>query len=66
MAKEPIYKYRKYDIASDDYVYSTRYATMGQINRIEAEAIGPTVKVVDSKHLTDGWTKKNFDPSKED
>jgi hypothetical protein len=39
---------------------------MGQINRIEAEAIGPTVKVVDSKHLTDGWTKKNFDPSKED
>ena len=34
MSKEHVYKYRKYDIAIDDYVYSTRYATMTQINRI--------------------------------
>ena len=50
MGKETFYKYRKYDTTSDDYVYSTRFATMTQINGT----------VIDSKHMTDGWTKKDF------
>lgn len=54
-------RYRVYDMATDDYVYSTRYATMAQIKRIGAEALGPYV-LIDKKHLTDGWTKKGFDP----
>lgn len=65
MSKETVYKYRKYNIATDDYVYSTRYATMTQINRIEAEPIYDTGTIIDSRHLTDGWTKKNFDPKDE-
>jgi|ERR1700688_2192478 hypothetical protein len=39
MPKKQVYKYRKYDISIDDYVYSTRYATVTKINRIEAEPV---------------------------
>ena len=55
MGKETVYKYRKYDITIDDYVYSTRYATMHQINRIEADLIYSNAISIDTKYLTDGW-----------
>jgi len=61
---EHVYKYRHYDIHSDDYVYATRYATMGQINRIGGEPIYGTAAFLDRKHLKDGWTEKDFNPAK--
>lgn len=66
LSTEDVYKYRHYDIATDDYVYSTRYATMTQINRIRGEAIWPGIRL-DAKYLIERrWTKKNFDPQKAD
>jgi hypothetical protein len=62
---ETCYRFRVYDMATDDYVYSTRYATMTQINRIRAEAIYPG-EYVHGKYLNDGWTKKGFDPKNPD
>jgi hypothetical protein len=60
---EDAYRYRVYEKDLDDYVYSSRYATMVKINRIGAEAIYPGVKISKS-YLADGWTKKDFDPDK--
>jgi hypothetical protein len=59
--QEDVYKYRHYDITIDDYVYSTRYATMRKINQIGGEPVYPGFRL-DAKHLIDGWTEKNFDP----
>jgi hypothetical protein len=56
MALEEVYRYGVYDIMIDDYRYSTRYATMRQINRVRGRAIYPGIKI-DSKYLKDGWTK---------
>ena len=61
---ERVYRYRCYDVHTDEYVYSTRYATMARINRIGAEAVHPSEIFLDSKYLKDGWTEKNFDPAK--
>jgi hypothetical protein len=36
MGIEDTYRYRVYDKDLDDYVYSTRYATMVKINRLAA------------------------------
>jgi hypothetical protein len=65
MAEETVYKYRKYDIRIDDYIYTSRYATMTQINRIEAEPVYSTGIKLDRKHLLpEGWTEKDFDPAR--
>src|SRR3954471_6572326 len=56
-----VYRYRFYDVACDEYMYSTRYAQMGRTNRISGEPVYPGA-TVDSKDLTDGWTRKGFDP----
>lgn len=61
---EAVYKYRHYDIASDDYVYSTRYATMNKIRRIGAEPVYSTGIHLAAKYLVEGWTEKNFDPER--
>jgi hypothetical protein len=63
MAEEACYRYRVFDIMIDDYRYSTRYATMHKINRIHAEPVYSTGVGIDEKYLTEGWTKKDFDPS---
>jgi hypothetical protein len=34
---------------------------MGRINRIGGEPVYPGARI-DGKYLTDGWTKKGFDP----
>lgn len=62
MPTEDCYRYRVYDITTDEYIYGTRYATMGQINRIRAEAVMPGARI-DVKYLAEGWTKKGFDPT---
>lgn len=62
MPKSKVYRYRRYDISIDDYRYSTRMATREHIDRIEAEIIPGTEAEIDDHHLTDGWTKKDFDP----
>jgi len=54
-------RYRTFDAANDDWIYGTRYATMGKIRRIRAEEVGPRI-FVEKKYLEDGWTKKGFDP----
>lgn len=59
-----VWRYRKYDITIDDYRYSTRMATQEWIDRIEANRIEGTEADIDPKHLTDGHTEKNFDPTK--
>lgn len=59
-----VWRYRKYDISIDDYRYSTRMATQEWIDRIEANRIEGTEADIDAKHLTDGHTEKNFDPTK--
>ena len=35
---------------------------MPKINRIKAEPVYPGIRL-DEKYLTEGWTKKNFDPN---
>jgi hypothetical protein len=50
-----------YDKELDDYVYSTRCATMVKINMIGAERIYPGIKI-SKAYLADGWTRKDFDP----
>jgi hypothetical protein len=60
-----VWRYRKYDITKDDYFYSTRMGTPEWIDRIEAEKVPGTEADIDAKHLgTEGFTEKNFDPSK--
>ena len=54
-------RYRVYDIATDEYIYSTRYASMGRIKLIGGEETGPRV-MIERKYLDHGWTKKGFDP----
>jgi len=54
MPQETVYKYRRYNIVTDDYVYSSRYATMTQINRIDAEPVYSTGIKLDTKHLPEG------------
>jgi hypothetical protein len=61
MTNEVVYRYRIYDIATDEYIYSTRYATMKKINRIKAEPLDNTSVLIDPRYLDDGWTKKGFD-----
>jgi hypothetical protein len=60
---EMAYRYRVYDVAIDEYRYSTRYATMTQINRIGGQPLYETGAEVSYKYLTEGWTKKGFDPN---
>jgi hypothetical protein len=62
MAKVRVYRYRKYNVLSDDYVVSTRMATKVKIDQIRAEIIPGTEIEIDGGLLTEGWTKKNFDP----
>jgi hypothetical protein len=62
---EDVYHYCVYDITIDDYRYSTRYATLPRINKLGGEPIYPGTRI-DAKHLTDGWTKKGFDPQNPD
>lgn len=57
-----VHRYRRYDTASDDYLNSTRMATLEQIERIGAEPVPGTEADVDPKFLTDGWTAKDFNP----
>ena len=57
-----VYRYKKYDTQIDDYFTSTRMATQEKIDQIEATAIYGTKRHIDESLLTDGWTRKHFDP----
>jgi hypothetical protein len=61
MIQVSVYKFRKYDVMTDDYQYSTRLATREKIARIGAEIIPDSRREIDANLLDDGWTKKNFD-----
>lgn len=64
MTKVRVHRYRRYDIAIDDYRVSTRMATKEHIDRIGAEVIDGTEAEIDSSLLIDGWTNKDFDPKR--
>jgi hypothetical protein len=59
-----VWKFRKYDMTTDEYVESARYGTQEAIARIGAELIEETVVTVNSSLLdSDGLTAKSFSPS---
>jgi len=59
-----VWKFRKYDMTTDEYVESSRYATMEAIARIGAECIEETeVTVAGNLIDSDGLTAKRFTPS---
>ncbi len=60
MSLTKVYRYRKYNVLTDDYFVSTRMATRDKINDIGAEVLEDTETSVDSNLLSDGWTDKNF------
>jgi hypothetical protein len=61
IGKVKVYRFRKYDIASDDFIISRRLATHACIRRIHAELIRSTELEVDKKDLTaDGMTEIIF------
>ncbi len=62
MPKVRVYRYKRYDIETDDNFISTRMATQKKIDQIRASAIYGTERQIDESLLTDGWTEKDFDP----
>jgi hypothetical protein len=64
MTKAKVYRFRRYDIAIDDYRYSTRMATKEFINRIGAEIIPGSETEIDTNLLSEGMTQKDFDPNR--
>jgi hypothetical protein len=64
MTQVSVYRFRKYDITTDDYVTSTRMATHEKVAQICAEIIPGTKREIDASLLNDGWTEKNFDQSR--
>ena len=59
-----VWKFRKYDMTTDEYVESTRYGTNEAIARIGAERIEETEVTVNSGQIDgDGLTAKRFTPS---
>jgi hypothetical protein len=67
MAKVTIYRFRLYDIATDEYVPSRRWATMEAIRRIGGEAFDDTATEIDDSllsHDLPGMTDRDFKPRK--
>jgi hypothetical protein len=59
-----VWKFRKYDMTTDEYVESARYGTQEAIARIGAERIEETEVTVESGLVDDdGLTEKRFSPS---
>ena len=65
MPKVIIYRFRLYDIATDEYVPSRRWATMETIRRIGGEAFDDTATEIDDSllsHDLPGMTDRDFKP----
>ena len=63
MTTETVFRFRKYDINGDDYVLSTRMATMLCIRQLGAEPVQGTSVLVDARLVDrNGWTAKDFVP----
>jgi hypothetical protein len=61
IGKVKVYRFRKYDIASDNFIISSRLATHACIRRIRAELIRSTELEIDKKDLNaDGMTEIVF------
>ena len=64
IGKVKVYRFRKYDMASDNFVISRRLATHACIRRIHAELIRSTELEIDKKDLNaDGMTEIVFGDS---
>lgn len=65
MSKVKVYRFRMYNISSDENVVSTRMATAAYIELIGAELLQGTDTEIESSLLMEGegYTKKNFNPN---
>lgn len=57
-----VFPFKKYDIVSDKYVISRRYATAATIERIQAVRCGPSITVPSNAVDEDGLTKIGYKP----
>jgi len=63
MTKSKVYRFKKYDINSDQYVVSRRMATRDAIGRINAVLIPESEVEIDNSHVSgDGMTEIDFKP----
>jgi len=59
-----VWKFRKYDMTTDEYVESARYGTKEAIARIGAQRIEETeVTITNDLIDSDGLTAKRFSPA---
>ncbi|WP_436642662.1 hypothetical protein [Microbaculum sp. FT89] len=64
--KGKVCRFEVSDINEDEYVTSSRMATLSKIAELHARPIMGTEKKIDPELLKDGWTEINFDPDKVD
>lgn len=58
-----IFRFKRYDISSDEFQHSRRWATRDAIERIGAEVLDDHGVDVDPSVLNgDGMTERNFNP----
>jgi len=60
--KAKVYRWRKWDIRTGDWIISTRWATLEAIKGVEGEAMGEGVEVDPSVVNAEGMTAKHFEP----
>ncbi|WEF35768.1 hypothetical protein [Pseudoduganella chitinolytica] len=58
-----VYAFKLYDIASDEFVLSKRYARMQTIERIGAVVVGPAIEVPADKVDLEGLTLPGYSPA---
>ena len=62
-ARTKVFRFKLFDITTDDFVVSSRYATDQAIAQIGAQAIHGTEIEIDSTKLDEnGMTAKKFEP----
>ena len=60
-----VYKFRKYDISSDETITSRRWATREAIKAVCGEVVEDTETEIDASFLdNNGMTERNFEPHK--
>ena len=64
MSKVKVYRFERYDINSDEWARSRRWATAEAIGRVCAQPVGDPVEVDQSVlgRQIEGMTERGFDP----
>lgn len=58
-----VFSFKKYDIVSDQYIVSRRYATAALIERIHGVRCGPSIIVPSDAVDSDGLTELDYLPA---